>query len=109
MNYDYKTQDGVFKVGEMAIFYSGRQIGKTIEVNNLCREMISEFKFEILGILGQAEVDGETWYSISVNREIASWLRDQPKEWQHELTHGWYDSQFDIHEQLYTLLILRWS
>ena len=63
-------------------------------------------------ITDQAQVDGETWYTIACDYEVSKWLRDQPKELQYShIDKNWtiYNNKFDIHEKLYTLMALRWT
>ena len=105
-----KLQAGGFKKGELMLFTAGRQTGKSM-LNQMYGSMtVQKIRNTKFVINAKAEVDGATWYTVSCNKEISEWLRDQPKEWQYEaLAHGWVLSQFDIHEKLYTLLALRWS
>lgn len=104
-----KMQTGGFKPGELAIFSAGRQTGKSM-LNQMYGSMTVQIRKTKFVINAKAEVDGATWYTVSCNKEISAWLRDQSKEWHYEtLAHGWVLSQFDIHEKLYTLLALRWS
>ena len=110
-----KMQAGGFEHGELAIFSAGRQTGKSMlsqwygPMTKLGFEPVSKPKPKFV-INAKAEVDGATWYTVSCTKEISEWLRSQPKEWHYEaLAHGWVLPQFDIHEKLYTLLVLRWS
>ena len=98
---------GGFKYGELMVFAAGRQTGKSM-LNQMFGPMMKPVtKFEINA---KAEVDGDTWYTVSCTKDISEWLRTQPKELRYEaLAHGWVLSQFDIHEKLYTLLALKWS
>ena len=100
---------GGFKHGELSIISAGRQTGRSTYYSNQKYGPIMKpvTKFEINA---KAEVDGDTWYTVSCTKDISEWLRTQPKELRYEaLAHGWVLSQFDIHEKLYTLLALRWS
>lgn len=97
---------GGFKYGELMVLAAGRQTGKTM-INQWLGSMTTPATFEINA---KAEVDGDTWYTVSCTKEISEWLRTQPKElWYEAVAHGWVLSQFDIHEKLYTLLALKWS
>ena len=64
-------------------------------------------------ILDQAQVDSNTWYTVSCAREVSIWLREQPKELQRDIFHTkWgmmYPNMYDIHEKLYTILSLKWG
>jgi len=101
------SNTGGFKYGEeLMVLAAGRQSGKSY-INHWLESMTTSPKFEINA---KAEVDGDTWYTVSCTKEISEWLRTQPKEfWYEALIHGWVLTQFDIHEKLYTLLALRWS
>ena len=60
----------------------------------------------------QAQVDGETWYTVTCIKEVSAWIRNQPKELQYShIDKAWteYANKFDIHEKLYTILALKWS
>ena len=57
----------------------------------------------------QSVVDDDLWYQIgTAYEEIAEWIRTQPSSL-------WYEHPphriacFDIHEKLYTILLLKWS
>jgi hypothetical protein len=53
-------------------------------------------------------VDGVRWHTISTNRnsEVSEWIRSHPKElWQ---DYANIDMIIDVHEKLYTLLLLKW-
>ena len=64
-------------------------------------------------ILDHAQVDSNTWYTVSCAKEVSIWLRKQPKELQQDNFHTkWgmmYPNMYDIHERLYTMLSLKWS
>jgi hypothetical protein len=64
-------------------------------------------------ILDQAEVDGETWYTVQCKPSLVSgWVREQDATlWHNRIDQRWtnYFNVFDIHEKLYTMLILKWQ
>jgi hypothetical protein len=89
MNNMIKT--GGVKKGEMMIFTAS-----------------SKFIPSKFTILDQAQVDGETWYTVSCAKEVCIWMREQPEElqyWHRDLM--W--NKIDIHEKLYTWMALRWA
>jgi len=102
-----KLQTGGFKQGEIMLFAAGRQTGKS-QLNQMYGSMMKPSpKFSIRD---QAQVDGDTWYTVSCTKEVSKWLLTQPKELRsEELAHGWVLPQFDIHEKLYTMMSLKWS
>lgn len=64
-------------------------------------------------VLDQATVDGETWYTVWVyNGEVIRWIQEQnPAQWvvHWEAGRGLGVTKFDIHEQLMTLMRLKWD
>jgi hypothetical protein len=105
-----KLNQGGFKQGEIMLFYAGRQSGKSM-LNQMYGSITqSSAKFSILD---QAQVDGETWYTVAVYaNEVSIWLREQSQELQHSHDDNLrylFKPTFDIHEKLYTLLALKWS
>lgn len=108
VNYDMETMvaSGGFKQGHLMIISAGRGAGKTIFSQTLDTSP-NRPKFLISD---QAQVDGETWYSVRCSEEVGTWLRSQHKELQRESQdQRWATCYFDIHEKLYTVLALRWS
>ena len=98
---------GGFKHGELMLFTAARRTGKSMLNQMYGPITIPKHKFEINA---KAEVDGATWYTVSCNPEVSTWLRSQHKEWHYEaLAHAFQYPQFDVHEKLYSLLTLRWS
>lgn len=60
-------------------------------------------------VINNAKVDEETWYQITTRwPDVARWIRTQPGSL-------WYEHpsqrchSFDIHEKIYTILLLKWS
>ena len=112
--YDIESIDPLsgFKSGELVVSYAaGRRMGKSmlkqLYYDNFSAQQSSKFM-----ILDQAQVDGETWYTVTCIKEVSAWIRNQPKELQYShIDKAWteYANKFDIHEKLYTLLALRWS
>jgi hypothetical protein len=57
----------------------------------------------------QGEVDGEMWYTIRTSdRDVSTWLRRQERTLRVETTVN-YPNYFDIHEQLYVMLGLKYT
>jgi regulation of enolase protein 1 (concanavalin A-like superfamily) len=63
-------------------------------------------------VTGNATVDGTKWYSMVAFPDIGDWIRDTYPDGKNTM---WVDTtspndrfyRFDIHEQLYTLLLLQ--
>ena len=102
-----RMSSGGFRAGELMTIASGS--GKSM-LNNLCESMITPHrKFQITD---QAQVDGATWYTITCVREVSEWIRKQPEELQYShIDKNWtiYHNKFDMHENLYSILALKWS
>ena len=66
-------------------------------------------------ILDSATVDGETWYTVQCKPSyVSGWVQEQdPKLWRRVdyIDLKWYAhfNVFDIHEKLYTMLMLKWK
>lgn len=104
-----KISAGGFRAGELSLF-AGRSGGKSM-LNARFGKLMEQSrpKFQIAD---QAQVDGATWYTIGCVSEVGAWLREHPKELQyaHIAKNGTiYQNWFDIHEELYSMLTLRWS
>jgi hypothetical protein len=94
---------------QMSIFTSGRQVGKSMlnsyyELSNLkYREITS------------AQVDGEMWYTIQCVPEVSNWIRTHEEhegtQWDQLIDNNWnvFFNKFDVHEEFYMLLKLRWG
>ena len=105
-----KMSAGGFKPGELFIFTAGRQPGKSM-LNAMYGKLMEQSrpKFQVTD---QALVDGATWYTITCVPEVGAWIRKQPKESQYaHIDKNWtiYQNWFDIHEELYSMLALRWT
>lgn len=64
-------------------------------------------------IIDGALVDDRQWYTVKcIDREIMKWVRLQPEDqwYEHIDVRGYIDLRIiDIHEELLTMLKLRWS
>jgi hypothetical protein len=67
-------------------------------------------------VLNKSIVDGGQWYTVSCAREASIWLRDtygdqEGKMWFQNIDELWHISYniFDINEDIYTLLTLKWA
>lgn len=105
-----KISAGGLKPGELSIFSAGRQTGKSM-LNAMYGKLMEQSRPRFQ-IIDQAKVDGATWYTITCVREVSEWVREYPKELQYShIDKNWtvYNNKFDIHEELYSMLTLRWS
>lgn len=82
---------------EIIIFAGHRGTGKS--------RYFTKFK-----VYAQATVDGATRYTVGCNSEISDWIRDQDKTLFHKhIDVTWRRPIFDLHETLYSMLVLKWS
>lgn len=82
-------------------------MGKSVWSN-----MIRDLTMPDIKVLDSAEVDGITWYTVQLSMPAQAWLREQPlDDWQEHIDTRYYmnRNQFDVSEQLYTALQLKWS
>ena len=67
-------------------------------------------------VLSTTLVDGEPWYTISCLREASVWIRDRYRDQENKL---WFENiddnwrinfnVFDVNEQFYAIIMLKWS
>ena len=67
-------------------------------------------------VLAKAMVDGAQWYTVRCTKEASQWVRatfseQENKLWFDNIDHQWQLNKnvYDMHEKLYTMLIMRWS
>jgi len=75
------------------------------------KELVDVFERDFR-IHDQGLVDGCTWFTVSCSHKASLWLRRQSRELWHEHIQNKWDvihNTFDVHETLYTLLVLKWS
>lgn len=57
----------------------------------------------------EAVVDGAVWYTVFIEPEVMMWLKTlNSTQWTY-IPGGHWRLHVDVHEQLYTALVLRWS
>jgi hypothetical protein len=101
-------ESGGLKPGEMFVMMSGRNIGKSV-----LNEHYKTWKhlFNIGGpytrMEGPSMVDGKPWYVVSCGADAAKWIRKQDSSQWYE--HSGIPSVFDISENLYILMGLKWQ
>lgn len=85
---------------EVKLFLAGRGVGKSVFFDPVP-----------LKIMDQAIVDGETWYVVQCNKEIANWIlnnhnKSKDKLWSN--LRSWYHYHFvEMHEKFFTLVSLK--
>lgn len=84
----------------------GRGTGKSV-----WGQMVKDLMPPNIKLLDSAQVDGKTWHTVQLSYPVAEWLRDQePDRWyEHVEQKAWGRNWFDVHESLYTMLMLKWN
>jgi hypothetical protein len=96
-----------FKKNELAVISAGRQTGKSV-----WSSMVKDLTMPDIKVLDSAEVDGKTWYTVQLSIPARTWLKEQPLEdWQEHIDQRYYlnRSFFDVSEQMYSALMLKWK
>ena len=93
-----------FRSKELIAYARGH--GKSVWV-----QMVQDLAVPNITLLDSAEVDGKTWHTVKLNMLTTSWVREQdPKLWSEVSTpHSRGQNYFDVSEELYTLLNLKWK
>lgn len=99
------------KASEMKIIMNGRNIGKSTmaQMWNQMEQLAPPHE-----ILAKAPVDGTMWYTIACRKDVSMWVRENGVEnidWYEHIDSRWYvhKNMFDICEELYMILKLRWG
>jgi len=95
-----------WRKGQITTLMAARQTGKSTYMDIANPPAIR--------ILDQAEVDGETWYTVQCKPSIVSgWVQEQDSNlWHRHINENYWTKHFnvfDMHEKLYTMLILKWQ
>lgn len=93
--------------GQMMVYMAGRRTGKSY-YSWAASMHINDLKFLQVA---EAVVDGDQWYSLLVSNDVARWLRTQDKFLASE-GHApslFGATAFDVHETVYSTLVLKWT
>lgn len=70
-------------------------------------QIVKELTLPNIELLASVEVDGKIWYTVQLSMPAREWLLEQnPDQW-HE--NAKKQNWFDVHESLYTMLMLKWK
>lgn len=106
---------GGFKPGELVIA-AGRGTGKSF-INQYIQNwhMVFNEPKSSYKVLTTATVDNAQWYTIHCTKDISIWIREtfrelEDKQWFENIDDRWMldHNRYDLHEELYTMLQLRW-
>lgn len=110
-----KLSSGGFKQGEMMIYSSGRQTGKS-QINQYINQWYSmqADREPLHKIIDSAKVDGKTWHTIACRKEVSMWIRENSIEndsWYEHIDDKWtlHRNMFDVSEELYMMVVLKFG
>lgn len=90
------------------IAFAGRGVGKSVWA-----QMVNDLTMPHIGLMASAEVDGKMWYTVQLSMPAREWLVTQDADQWYEHTgvrdRPWQRHWFDVHESLYTILMLKWK
>lgn len=109
-------ESGGWKPGELVVMTAGRGTGKSMITQYFKNwHMIFDEPQPAYKILTTATVDGSQWYTVTCTRDISIWIREtfadlEDKQWFSNIDEKWMINMntYDMHEELYTMLQLRW-
>ena len=112
MNILKKITEGI-PLGEMSIISAGRMTGKSYYTNHLLNSMANRVQFTIVT---SAIVDDEQWHTVMISAfssQVSKWLREQDPQLVTEISdpgrNFGIDSVFDIHDKVYTMMVLKFQ
>ena len=109
---------GGIPVGEMMIFAGGRQTGKSTMTYQMLKSRYYEMnKQQPIRTLDKFALDGATWYTVHCRPSIiGEWVQEQdPDMWcrHHNTGELRFEyptfNNYNMHEDLYSMLLLKWS
>lgn len=104
----FKNLSGGIPAGEMSIISAGRQAGKSY-YNQHLQNFMAVFNQPAYKQMSIAKVDDAEWVTVQCNREIAVWVREQSQKYWYEHNNTRFESVFDLHAKLYTMLKLKFT
>lgn len=107
-------ETGGFKHGELMVMMA-RQTGKSTffqYAQQWDSIMKAQPKYSVKQ--GPQDVDGKNWYTISCCKEVSIWFREtfsslENKEWHEHREPKLSSNVFDMAEELYTIMALKWT
>lgn len=88
----------------MNLYMASRGSGKSV-----FNDMVQQLAQPRITVLAQAQVDDDQWYTVDVDPDMATWVRQQCHEHWYEHSSNRFRPIMDVHEHLYTMLRLKWS
>lgn len=98
---------------ELCVISAGRMTGKSYYTKHLNANMYNKAKFKIVA---SAIVDDEQWHTVITSMfatQVSKWLREQDPHLVTESRESGrnfiMDSMFDVHETIYTMMVLKFQ
>lgn len=99
--------------GKSMFQHIAQNINKTTTIRQVANQVTAmrEERYLKYKVIDRAEVDGEPWRTVRCNKEISKWIKTQEGSWQEHIDQSWhvYANTFDISEELYMLLVLKFG
>lgn len=89
-------------MSQINLFMAGTRHGKSV-----FGTMAAQLAQPSITVLDQTTVDDNQWYTLDVDPAVAAWVRQQPQEHWYEHPGQIFRSIVDVHEHLYTIMLLR--
>lgn len=88
------------------IAFAGRGVGKSVWA-----QTVNDLTMPDIKLITSSEVDGKMWYTVQLSMPAREWLveRDSTQWYEHVGERTWRQNWFDVHENLYTMLMLKWK
>ena len=91
-------------MSQINLFMAGTRHGKSV-----FGAMAAQLAQPSVTVLDQTTVDDNQWYTLDVDPAVASWVRQQCREHWYEHPSNRFRPIMEVHEHLYTMLLLRWT
>ena len=85
-DYQKKMLEGYCK-GDLQVIMSGRQTGKSTYYQ-YAQAYNEVFRQAPIKLVATSTVDGDTWYTVTCNKESSDWLRTIHKDAEHKM---WFE------------------
>lgn len=95
-----------WRKGQINLLMAGRRTGKSVWA-----QMVQDLTLPDINLITSSDVDGKIWYTVQLSMPARQWLTEQDtSQWyEHVGDRNWQQNWFDVHENLYTMLMLKWK
>lgn len=93
------------KKDQLVTMWAPRGSGKSSALESWLEQTRDNFK-----MIDQGQVDGKPWYTVRCGSNVSKWVRTQDShQWSHTSEVNIFGDIYDISDELYTLMILKFS